>query len=83
MATVRRTESFQQSVATLVGASRSVPMLSGLEWVLARKPDAHDQVPGSDLRVAVTQVGSPTLRVFYRWDVETDVVTLEHVELLA
>lgn len=57
-------------------------MLDGLTWVLERKPDAHERSPGTELRVAVTQVGEPALRVFYDWDEATDTVTLRHVEPL-
>lgn len=54
-------------------------MLAGLEWVLARQPEAHPKAPGTEFRVAVTQVGEPHLRVFYTY--AADRVVLQHAEL--
>lgn len=79
---VVRTEAFGREVAALLGAPgtrRLDDMLAGLEWVLARQPEAHPKAPGTEFRVAVTQVGEPHLRVFYTY--AADRVVLQHAEL--
>ena len=76
---MRRAPAFVRDVTALLGTlARTDEMLAGLEWVLARKPDAHEQAPGTQFRVAVTQTGPPHLRVFYTWDGRE--VVLRHAE---
>ncbi len=55
-------------------------MADGLTFVLERDPSVHPLVPGTPYRVAVSQVGQPRLRVYYRVDGET--VRLESTDLV-
>jgi len=55
-------------------------MLDGLMFVLARTPEAHPSVPGTNYRVAVSQMGDPHLRVYYT--VAASGVSLESTDLI-
>lgn len=66
---VTRSSRFQRESQALVGSHRRVEdMIAGLVTVLQSVPDHHPLVEGTDIRVAVVQVGRPHLRVYYRID---------------
>ena len=56
-------------------------VLAGLLWILRRTPSTYDLVPGTDLRVAVSQ-GQTPVRLFYRYDEPSAKVELVTVEAL-
>ncbi len=78
--TVERTPRFDEEFARLSQEHPIVwDMRAGLEFVLARTPETHPQVPGTPYRVAVSQQGEPALRVYYT--IEALVVTLVSCDL--
>ena len=62
-------------------AKRLDEILSGIIWVLSRKPDSFPQVPGLDLYLAKTDPApdAPAINLWFRFDAKA--VYLLYIEL--